>query len=176
MVNSRRRHFLAACGAAATMGCFRLIAASPHQDAYLAPSEDAVSRRPAVLVELFTSEGCSSCPPADALLAALDRREPTSGVEAIVLSEHVDYWNHGGWSDPYSSPGYSERQLAYARRLRLDDVYTPQMVVDGASAFVGSDAHRARAAIEQSAQAQMRRSASHCSEIPVARYYEFRWR
>lgn len=117
-------------------------------------AEDAVAWHPAVLVELFTSEGCSSCPPADALLAALDRREATSGVDAIVLSEHVDYWNHDGWSDPFSSPAYSERQVAYAKRLRLDDVYTPQMVVDGASAFVGSDAHHARAAIQRAAQAQ----------------------
>src|SRR5436190_3767511 len=88
----------------------------------------------AVLVELFTSEGCSSCPPADAVLARLHREQPVPGVQLLVLSEHVDYWNDLGWKDPFSDAQFSERQGLYGSRI-----YTPQAIVDGQVDVLGSD-------------------------------------
>jgi hypothetical protein len=87
-----------------------------------------------ILIELFTSEGCSSCPPADAVLARLHEKQPVPGVQLLILSEHVDYWNDLGWRDPFSDALFSDRQRDYGAR-----VYTPQAVVDGRVDVVGSD-------------------------------------
>lgn len=97
-----------------------------------------------VVVELFTSQGCSTCPPADRLLTLLGEE---SAGRVVPLSFHVDYWNHDGWTDPFSRKEWSERQAAYARAFRSQQVYTPQAVVDGGAELNGSDGNRLRAAI-----------------------------
>jgi hypothetical protein len=93
-----------------------------------------------VVVELFTSEGCSSCPPADALLVKLSHENPPKGAQLILLGEHVDYWNYIGWTDRFSSSTFSDRQNTYANHLHLGSVYTPQMVIDGHLQTVGNGA------------------------------------
>jgi hypothetical protein len=102
-----------------------------------------------VLVELFTSEGCSSCPPADRVLTVLLKEQPIAGATIIPLGLHVDYWDALGWKDPASLAVATDRQQSYGRRFGDDRIYTPQMVVDGRYEFVGSDANAARKAIEQ---------------------------
>ncbi|MGO9402747.1 MAG: DUF1223 domain-containing protein [Terriglobales bacterium] len=104
-----------------------------------------------VVVELFTSEGCSSCPPADALLVKLSQQGAGNGTELVLLGEHVDYWNYIGWTDRFSSKQFSERQSEYGRALSAN-VYTPEMVVDGSTQFVGSDASEARNSIAAAAK------------------------
>ena len=104
-----------------------------------------------VLVELFTSEGCSSCPTADALLARLERAQPVPDADILALEEHVDYWDSLGWRDRFSSQQFSARQSAYIERLRLSSEYTPQMIVDGTDQFAGNDVVHALRAIAQAA-------------------------
>ena len=105
-----------------------------------------------VIVELFTSQGCSSCPPADQVLMQLDRERVVSGAPVIALSQHVDYWNQLGWRDPYSSAQFSQRQGEYSEAFGRDGVYTPQMVVDGRAEFVGSSMTKAREAIARASR------------------------
>lgn len=105
-----------------------------------------------VLVELFTSEGCSSCPPADKVLEELSNEQPIANTEIIVLSEHVDYWNRLGWQDPYSLNEFSLRQSNYAEVFDNSSVYTPQMVINGQYELIGSDKQKALRLINNSVE------------------------
>jgi hypothetical protein len=104
-----------------------------------------------VLVELYTSEGCSSCPPADAHLAKLLAEQPLADVEIVPLSLHVDSWDHQGWKDPFSSKAFTSRQSEYSKIFGAGKVYTPQMVVDGRDELNGSDEAAARRALTAAA-------------------------
>lgn len=108
-------------------------------------SEPAAGKEPVVL-ELFTSQGCSSCPPADALLSELAR---DGDLPVIALAYHVDYWNRLGWRDPFSAREWSARQGEYVRVMKLESAYTPQIVINGSRQMVGSSGFLIRSAIEQ---------------------------
>lgn len=134
----------------------------------------ADAKRTPVVVELFTSEGCSDCPPADALLAELSKAQPVAGAMVIALEQHVDYWDHQGWRDPFSSAKFTERQNSYATVFHNASIYTPQMVVDGRVEFVGSHDRKARQTIAESAKTakteisvRMAGDAADAPEIPL---------
>ena len=106
-----------------------------------------------ILIELFTSEGCSSCPPADTWLQQLDHSQPIPGAQAIVLSEHVDYWNHDGWKDPYSLSLLTDRQAGYVHVLGLSSPYTPQVIVNGKDELRLNDPQQASQVLLNAAKA-----------------------
>ena len=108
-----------------------------------APMADSVRQNPKAVVELFTSQGCSSCPPADALLTSL-----AEGADVVALAYHVDYWDYVGWEDTFATEAFSDRQRAYAKSWGSSRIYTPQMVVNGAKAVVGSRRNEVQDAVD----------------------------
>jgi hypothetical protein len=122
----------------------------------LNPAAEAGAVTP-VVVELFTSEGCSSCPAADAVLTKIAATQPVNGANVIAIGEHVDYWDHLGWRDAFSSAALTSRQSRYSNILRQEAIYTPQMVVNGTREFVGSDYAAAIKAIAAEAKSPVRR-------------------
>ena len=129
---------------AASLTCVLAVGAGIH-------AAGAPERVP-VVVELFTSEGCSDCPPADNVLAQL-AAQPVPGADIIALGEHVDYWDKQGWKDPFSSSAFTARQVDYGRALHVENIYTPQMIVNGRDEFVGSNYTAAADAIARATRA-----------------------
>ena len=128
-----RRALQAATGLALIALAIRVLAGGAT------PAHAQSQSRVPVVVELFTSEGCESCPPADRLLEILLEEQPIEGVFVVPLSEHVTYWDHQGWKDPFGAQQFTVRQQRYGRRFNLDSVFTPQLVIDGREQYVGSD-------------------------------------
>jgi hypothetical protein len=134
---------------ARTLPHTNLDAATAASDDALGATAPSAQNRGAAVIELFTSEGCSSCPPADRVLAGLAERAKSSALPIYALSFHVDYWNYLGWRDRFSSANYSERQHGYASIAPNGGTYTPQAVVNGEAECVGSDSTRIDALVER---------------------------
>lgn len=142
------RRLVRFCAALATVLILACVFGGGRRE-HAAGAPDSV-RHP-ILLELFTSEGCSSCPPVDAWVQTLDSSQPIPDAQIIVLSEHVDYWDHDGWKDQYSSALLTERQRDYAQRLGLSDVYTPQLILDGSGELHPNDSRQVEQAFEKAA-------------------------
>jgi hypothetical protein len=120
--------------------------AGEHPEAATEPA--SVFAESFAVVELFTSEGCSSCPPADRLLGEMVDEAAKNNLRVFALAFHVDYWDYIGWKDPFADPAFSDRQRNYASALGSGRIYTPQMVVNGQREFVGSNRSKAESSIE----------------------------
>ena len=152
MVTRRFLRMLCLIALATLVACAGSTRASEQTNRASQEVEATPGRRP-VLVELFTSEGCISCPPADNVLSDLVTRQPIEGVYVVGLGEHVDYWDRLGWRDPFSSPLFTRRQSEYDEKVfRSNRIYTPQVVVDGHAEAIGSDSDAVRRAIQSAAQ------------------------
>ena len=115
--------------------------------------------KPAILVELFTAEGCAACPPAERVLAQLEKDQPVADAEIVTLALHVDYWNNSAWKDPFSAPLFSQRQMIYGQKFKISSIYTPQMIVSGTKQFIGNSLEEAKRAIAESAKSPKARIA-----------------
>ncbi len=113
---------------------------------------NAAKNKQPVLIELFTSEGCPTCPPADRNLTFLETEQPFAEAELITLALHVDYWDSRGWKDEFSSPMFSRRQDIYGQVFKINSIYTPQMIVDGQMQFAGTDLAKVQKAVVESAK------------------------
>lgn len=153
------------CGvafAAGMLAVFPVLAQAPSTTSEASAAKSSLATPAAstdrpVVVELFTSEGCSDCPPAEALAMRMEK-QPLPGIDLIVLEEHVDYWNKYGWYDPFSSSDWTQRQLQYVGKLPKPNPYTPEMVIDGQQQFPGGNVQKAQDAIEAD---------SHTPDTPV---------
>lgn len=130
---------------------FLVFVASPLAGTPYAQAPANTDRVP-VLAELFTSEGCNSCPPADRILEMLSTEQPVEGVYVVAMSEHVTYFDHQGWKDSFGASRFDERQNMYAFRFKLDGVFTPQLVVDGVTQMIGSDTAQLKSAFADAAR------------------------
>jgi len=130
------------------------IAQEPSAQVNQTKSPTNSDKKAFVLLELYTSEGCPTCPPADANLAFLEKEQPFVQAEIITLALHVDYWNSLSWKDQYSSPMFSRRQQIYSQALKIDSNYTPQMIVDGQTQFIGNNMAKAHKVILEAAKTQ----------------------
>ncbi len=150
-ITMSRKAIAALSGWMLSMASLLFLLAAVPADGRGLPGDDKAAQAHPVLVELFTSEGCSSCPPADVLLKKIDEAQPIPGAQLIVLSEHVDYWDHDGWKDPNSSASLTERQSAYERALGKDSPYTPQLVVDGSNEASANDVKQVEKVLQNAA-------------------------